>query len=88
MTQSCEDLWEHLTTKHEDEFLCPNCSRLLKERAGLENHFQSCYRKFTCEICGTDFTRKDNLLRHKKSRHQGEHFFLPDFERMQKEFSD
>ena len=76
MTQSCEDLWKHLTEKHTGEYLCPNCSRLLKERAGLENHFQSCYRKFTCEICGTEFTRKDNLLRHKKSRHPEEHMFL------------
>ena len=52
---------------------CWQCNRQIKGSRELKRHIETVHEKlknFECDHCGKKFTRKTNLLHHKKTAHQ------------------
>ena len=66
-------LTRHVKQSHgntEDKLKCPQCEYTNARADKLKRHVQSVHRtilNYTCDICGSQYDRKDNMLRHRRN---------------------
>ena len=68
---SGKSLRGHSMAQHTNIFQCEFCEKRFQNNSKLERHKATHVKltSHTCDVCGKPFSRRDNMIQHKKKKH-------------------